>query len=215
MNEIGEKQVDKEHYHREKYDDLERFISYYYQIDLTRALRPERVLEVGIGNKLVADYLNKAGMMVTTCDIDADLAPDHVGDIRNLPFEDNSFDVVMACEVLEHIPFDDFEKALGELRRVSKNYVVISLPYRHTSLQFACKFPLVRTLVKNTFVDFCLRIPLRFQGFESSGQHYWEIDRGNHPIGSIRNVLKKHFHIDREVRPVLDSYHQFFVLECV
>ena len=44
----------------------------------------------------------------------------------NLPFKDNTFDYVFCLEVLEHIysPF----KVLSELKRVSKKYVVISVP---------------------------------------------------------------------------------------
>jgi len=207
-------QVDKGHYHRAKYDDLERFISYYYQIDLTRRLKPASILEVGIGNRLVSDYFKRAGFNIKTCDIDESLSPDFAGDIRKLPFDDTSFDVIMACEVLEHIPFEDFRVALAELARVSRRFVVISLPYRHTSFQAAFKFPFARSLMKNkSFFDFCIRIPLGFIGFENSGQHYWEIDRRKYRIGKVKSILKENFEIKKEVRPVLDSYHEFFVLE--
>jgi ubiquinone/menaquinone biosynthesis C-methylase UbiE len=46
--------------------------------------------------------------------------------VLSMQREDRSFDCVFLLEVLEHV--DDFEKALSELFRVSRNYVVISVP---------------------------------------------------------------------------------------
>jgi len=51
---------------------------------------------------------------------------DIVGDIRNMPFPDNSFDIVVAGDILEHIP--DYMKAISELRRVYKEKLVITVP---------------------------------------------------------------------------------------
>lgn len=49
-----------------------------------------------------------------------------VGDIYNIEFPDNSFDVVYCFEVLEHLHQPD--KALAEMARVSKSHVVLSVP---------------------------------------------------------------------------------------
>ena len=43
--------------------------------------------------------------------------------IENLPFEDNSFDLVLCCEVLEHLPDDIYQDALKEIQRVSNEYI--------------------------------------------------------------------------------------------
>jgi len=53
----------------------------------------------------------------TTTDLNSPLA-DVKADICNLPFEDNSFDVILCNHVLEHIPNDT--KAMQELYRVLK-----------------------------------------------------------------------------------------------
>jgi SAM-dependent methyltransferase len=49
-----------------------------------------------------------------------------IADSENLPFEENSFDVVVCSHVLEHIP--DFDKGLHELMRVTKDEVVVAIP---------------------------------------------------------------------------------------
>lgn len=205
-------QVDKKHYFRKKYDDLNRFISYFYQIDLATEVNPETILEIGKGNGTVSDYLKKLGYKVTTADIDASLAPDQLADVRKLPFQDGSFDLVTACEILEHIPFEELPVALSEIARVSKKYVLISVPYRSTGLEFVLRLPLVRTLFKKPFLDFLIRLPLKFGGIKVSGQHYWEIDCWQYRLGKVRRVLRQNFKIVKELTPVLNYYHRFFLL---
>ena len=209
-------QVKKEHYFRKKYDDLSRFISYFYQVDLVAVSVGDsgaKILEVGIGNGTVSDYLKKLGFSVTTCDFDQALKPDVVADVRKLPFPDNSFDAVMACEVLEHLPFEDFEIAIKELARVSRKSVVISLPYKSTYFEVALKLPLIRTIFRRPFLDFLIRLPLPFGGIKVSGQHYWEIDLWRTPLRRVRAALRRYGRVIREVKPVLNHYHYFFVLE--
>lgn len=205
-------QVLKEHYFK-KYDDLPRFISYFHQIDLIRKLKPKNVLEIGTGNKTVANYLKQNGIKIETCDFDKNLEPDYVADIRELPFKDNSYDVVIACEILEHIPWEDVDKALNELHRVSKKYVIISIPYSAANFEFIFKFPLIRKILKKSFIDLFFRIPYFFKSIKFSGEHYWEMGEKNHSSKKIRKTLEKYFKILKEIRPVLYSYHHFFVLE--
>ncbi len=48
------------------------------------------------------------------------------GDIYNLPYEDNSFDLVLCTEVMEHLVEPD--KVLNEIMRVSGLYCLFSVP---------------------------------------------------------------------------------------
>ncbi len=62
---------------------------------------------------------------ITTCDIKGGKGVIEA-DVQNLPFKDNSFDIVTCFEVLEHVP--DPVAAMKELRRVCKHRLLISVP---------------------------------------------------------------------------------------
>lgn len=212
MEENFKIQVPREHY-MNNYDSIERFISYFCQIDFALKTKARRILEIGIGNKTVSDYLKRCGLEVTTCDFDHSLGPDIVADIRKLPFEKNQFETVLAFEILEHIPFSDFEKALAEISRVSSKNVIISIPY-------SCAHIENLTLICIPFFSKLFRIALRVPYFfmptklnEKNKEHYWEMGRKGYSKKRIREVLKKYFKIKKEFQPELNSYHYFFILE--
>jgi SAM-dependent methyltransferase len=50
------------------------------------------------------------------------------GDLTKLSYPDQSFDVVLCSEVLEHIPA--LEKAVSEIKRVTRHAIVIGVPYK-------------------------------------------------------------------------------------
>ncbi|MFK4170239.1 class I SAM-dependent methyltransferase [Paenibacillus lautus] len=52
-----------------------------------------------------------------------------VSDGRDLPFDDNSFDIVVSNDVLEHVPADGRDNFIKELIRVSKDLVILNFPY--------------------------------------------------------------------------------------
>src|SRR3989344_4306481 len=151
-----------------KYIYPTRWMSYWYQIKEVLDLESETVLEGGVGSELVADYLKNQGIKITTVDIDEKLRPDIVGNVLNLPFSDNLFDVILCTEVLEHLPFDKFEAALRELKRVSRKYVILSLPHFGHSIKFSFKIPFVKE--KRLAIKLAFPIKHRFDG-----EHYWEI----------------------------------------
>jgi len=206
-------QVQPGHYDKLSYNNLERFISYYYQIETVRKLNVKNVLEIGAGNKFVASILKDVGIDVTVCDFDISLNPDIVSDVRDIKLPNNGFDLVLACQVLEHIPFEDVSKALTEIVRISRRYAVISLPYRSTHFELLLKFPFIRKIFKKNFFDFCIRKALKFPGFVISKQHYWEIDNGDYTLAKVRKEILRYFQIIEEFSPPLNKFHYFFVLE--
>src|SRR5262249_46784948 len=59
---------------------------------------------------------------------------------ERLPFRDASFDLVLCCEVLEHLPSGVLEGTVEELKRVARRYVLVSVPNKEklTLLQSKC-----------------------------------------------------------------------------
>ncbi|MBI2936842.1 MAG: class I SAM-dependent methyltransferase [Thaumarchaeota archaeon] len=195
-------------------EDFPQFISYFYQTSLVLDLKPKKVLEVGVGNKTTSDYLRRSGLEVTTCDIDGDKEPNYVADIRQLPFEDDTFDAVIVFEVLEHLPWSDVNKALEEIQRTTKRYVVCSVPHVAHHFELVLKFPLMRKIFKKDSIDLFFRVPVPIRDFKTLKEgHHWEIGRKSHPMQNFTHLLENKFSVLKEVRPTLNQYHHFFVLE--
>ena len=49
------------------------------------------------------------------------------GRIQQLPYAMDSFDLIYCTDVLEHIPEPDVSKSIGELVRVSKKYIFVTI----------------------------------------------------------------------------------------
>jgi SAM-dependent methyltransferase len=94
----------------------------------------QSVLEVGCGNGRVANMLS-GHYRVTGTDI-SHRALSHVvkrkvqSSSSWLPFKDHSFDLIICCDVLEHLPTDVLRHAVAELQRVSTRYLLIGVPHR-------------------------------------------------------------------------------------
>jgi SAM-dependent methyltransferase len=80
-------------------------------------------LDVATGGGHVARRLRKAGCAVVTVDPAPGMKPDVVSRAEDLPFADDSFDVVV-CRIAAH-HFPDVERAVAEMARVSRRLLVI------------------------------------------------------------------------------------------
>lgn len=190
-----------------KYEHLDRWISYYRQIQEVLSLRPERLLEIGKGSGLVSTVLKSRGLTVTSLDIDPAVKPDVVGSVLALPFEDKAFDATLCAEVLEHLPFDEFPKALGEIRRVTRRAVVLSLPNWGWTFWLGFKLPLLPRI--NVFWKLT-----GLAAHPPGGEHFWEIGKRGYPLRKIRAAIEATgFKIRKTYLKADSPYHRFFLLE--
>jgi ubiquinone/menaquinone biosynthesis C-methylase UbiE len=206
-------QVPKEHYYK-GYDSLSRFSSYYYQIETAISVNPKKILEIGVGNKTVSNYLKERGLDVKTFDFDKELNPDIVGDMRDMyMIKDKSYDLVMACEVLEHLPWEEIDKALKELNRVSSKYVIVAMPWSGWSFNINITFPYIKKIFKRDYFNFGFVIPRFYANVKWRGEHYWEIGSKDFPLSNVRKKLRKYFILENDFQNPLNRYHHYFVLK--
>ncbi|CAN5168533.1 hypothetical protein BH23VER1_BH23VER1_25090 [soil metagenome] len=181
------------------------------QIHRVHSLRPTSILEVGKGNGFVSDYLRKAGHDIVTVDINPALEPDHVGDILKLDelFGAAQFDLVFCAEVLEHIPFECFERAIGQLARVARRHGLITLPRAQRILldfQFSLKLPFLGRRESGMFAA------VRHSGVTFRG-HHWELGSGpEQSLDRIEAIIGRYFEIVSSTRERLQPYHQEIVM---
>jgi ubiquinone/menaquinone biosynthesis C-methylase UbiE len=96
------------------------------------------VLDVGCGEGYITNHIkkHKTNIKIEALDFSREILqiasimhPEirfSQGSIYRLPFKDNTFDLVVANEVLEHLEYP--EKAIEEIKRVSRKYCLITVP---------------------------------------------------------------------------------------
>ena len=204
------KQVDKSHYEFRRYVDKHRWASMWHQLDEVIRLNPGSVLEIGPGPGLFKAIAVSLGINVETLDLDPDLEPDHVASVFEMPFEHETFDVVCAFQMLEHLSFDRSLAAFKEMSRVARNAVVVSLP------DAARRWPYSVYVPKIGEVQFSIPKPqLRAAPHVFDGEHYWEINKAGYALARVVAALQQQAPVSmiRTFRVPENLYHRFFVFQ--
>lgn len=199
-------QVTDSHYKGPAYRSQERWNSYFHQLTLVRKVKPADVLEIGHGEGVVSSALTRDGIHVTTVDIAPDLHPDIIASVTDLPLEAGAFDTVLAAEILEHIRFEDVPKALSEIRRVARRYVIISLPHPGFVFSLAFKLPLIPR------VALLLQVPFFWKTHIFEGEHYWELGKRGFPVSRfLRCARSAGLRLESSEKHADDPAHRFFL----
>jgi SAM-dependent methyltransferase len=203
---MSDVQVPPEHYSFESYDNKWRWMSYWYQIRTALAVSPRSVLEIGSGTGTFRAYLQARGIDVRSADIDDSRQPDYVADVSRLDQTlppGVTFDLVAACQVLEHLPYDRFEPALEGIAKRADPYALITLPYRGWRFTAALGFNNWNFVVGG-------RLP-KFRPLKFNGQHYWELG-WKHPAWKITRVMEQYFEVLERYTIKENAYHYLWLL---
>lgn len=111
------------------------------------------VLDVGCGNGIFTNKLKEMSRYDFVVGIDRSKAALHyvktekiLADIGNLPIKSETFDLVVSMEVLEHLPVESLSKAMNEISRVTKKYILISVPNRENIMNNLIQCPKCLTI---------------------------------------------------------------------
>ncbi|MCK5021966.1 MAG: class I SAM-dependent methyltransferase [Candidatus Pacebacteria bacterium] len=187
-----------------------RWYSFYHQYQNIFNLNPKNVLEIGVGGGIVANILRENNIDITTIDNDPETNPDIIGSVLEIPLKDYSFDMVVAFEILEHLPFESFSIALKEMRRVARKNIIISLPDHGKSLlRLTLKIPFIKE--KNIQ----LRIPaINNKKYWKPSGHHWEMGNIDYSYNKIaKEINNSGLKIIGSYIPNESAWTRYFILK--
>ena len=142
-------------------------MSYYRQIDINRfryiaTLFPigiSTILDIGARDNQFKGIMEMDDYSVTSLDIDPQETLMIKGTITSLPFKNNTFDITTAFETLEHLSKKELALATTEMSRVSRKYMLVSVPYNEVPLgkghrQYFNEAKFKRLFSNNIHVDY-------------------------------------------------------------
>lgn len=105
---------------------------------LTNDIHPQSILDCGCGNGFFQTYLSKtfnlecAGLDFSSEMIRFNPNPNTIiASVTNIPFKDNSFDIVVCHGLLHHLPKESHLLAVNEMARVARYYLFLAEPNRN------------------------------------------------------------------------------------
>ncbi len=182
------------------------------RIDETAKLIPHQtssLLDAGCGNGLFLNYVNGHfdiaklyGIDISETALKSLKVPNQQASITEIPFSANSFDIVTALEVIEHLPQEAYAEALSELARVAKKHIIVSVPFNENLETNLVECPKCKSRFNpychlHCFTEKTMEVLFEDNGFKhvktiQTGfyKHYWGIYQ---VIMFLRkyNVLKK------------------------
>lgn len=212
--------VAKGNMHRGKFLNKDLFHSYYLQMKTIFDLPIESALEIGPGERFVAEYMRGLGITYDTLDSDQASSPTILTDLRDWVPDEARWDIVSAFQVLEHMPFSAFEENIDKLASASKKYVFLSLPNHCFGIRVKVFTSFGQR--KRHLLDFGFHLPTLFRNRKYRKEymdefpfavHFWELGRRSFSKRRIEAIFRKKklrilskFHSE-------NPYHYFYLLQ--
>ena len=181
--------------------------------------RPLRILDVGGRTGLLLEFLPRDE--IVRVDREASDVVDGLvlGDGAELPFGDGAFDLVVACDTLEHVPVEDRQDFVEECARVSAKHVVLVGPFASTRVRDA--EAKLREFLKqklaldhrylNEHADHGLPRRSEVQGwFEAVGASTATVGHGNLSRWLALMCLEIYLESDPDLQRFAPSFYEFY-----
>ena len=110
---------------------------------LAKERKGKKILDLGCGEGVLVEEMAKKGYDIIGLDANYESAKVLRREITNTGFGENSFDITLCLDVLEHLSFDEQEKAVDEIKRILKpeGTLVLTLPnLAHLASRFSFLF---------------------------------------------------------------------------
>lgn len=113
-----------------------------------------RILDAGCGEGVLVEEFRSKGHSIEGLDLNYESEYVNQGNILDMPYTDNNFDVVIMLDVFEHLSFEDQPKALSEIKRVlvPEGKLLVSIPnlaHLNSRFRFFLRGQLDRTDIEN------------------------------------------------------------------
>ena len=183
-----------------QYYSEKRIVHQWMQVHLLENLKVSRVLEIGPYLGLVSAMIRNAGYEVSSFDIveEADIT----GDVRNLDvseIKNYDFDLVICCETLEHLPFNEVGTVLHKISETGIKYLILSVPFSGNQFGFSIYwnkyFFKKQTLLKKFMGS--KHFPAPAPDSADLQDHHWEIGYRNMPLTRWQGKVEENFRVLR------------------
>ncbi|OIO40654.1 hypothetical protein AUJ10_02300 [Candidatus Pacearchaeota archaeon CG1_02_31_27] len=139
--------------------------------------RKSKILDAGCGEGILVEELKKEGFDIIGLDYNYSSKYVKKGSIFDMPFKDETFDVILCLDVIEHLNFEEQEKTLKEINRVAKKnaLIILSIP-NLAHLASRISFLFLGKLLRTSDIK----------------RH-----KGDRPFAEYKNIIKKYFKIKK------------------
>lgn len=90
-------------------------------------MKPDSILDVGCGRGQFVEWAKSKGIKSVGMDFASGYGIQ--ADLLDMPFSDESFEMITAFDILEHLLPEDLEQGLSEMFRVARKWWVLSIGY--------------------------------------------------------------------------------------
>ncbi len=205
-----ERNLDRETYFSDSYFSMPQLCSFAHQLNFIHSMRPKSAIEIGLGNGFVSTYLRRAGVPVITADINPSLEPDICAPLAEVRGHiDSPRDLVICCEVLEHMPLEELDANFDHLRGLGDR-LFLTLPNSNRAWGLSGLMFLPK--LAGRLFDLNLNIPWKRR--IAGGPHFWEVGYTTTCTrAAIVQRLKQRYGKVHSGRFALNPYHMWFVCE--